>query len=295
VLLPVAAMPLACQSSSLVRSRLRVSTHIGTAMPSSRVCTALRTVHAAPCPPVLNPQRPLTTNPPSVRTAMPVGEKTPLMRGSPEAKTSSCTSSGNVDTSHDIALKIVLTHDADGQPRASSASTWHCVRKSASYPPNRFGAVIRNTFGVAQGVEGVGRQTPRLLGGRRALAQHGNQGGGAFDQAEVGIGGKDHGGLGLSAHCPPRTPPGQPFHRQEVKELARVGVLLPQGVPSSAAARNVAPGSGTSEAVPRAAECHAAGGRRLRSASPSVFWPRSAGRRHLLRAPTLASIVTTGA
>ena len=48
-------------------------------------------------------------------------------------------------TSHDIALKIVATHDVDGQPRATSASTSHCVWKSTSSPPHFFGAVMRKT------------------------------------------------------------------------------------------------------------------------------------------------------
>ena len=53
----------------------------------------MSTVQFEPWPPVLNPQRPLTTKPPSFRTAVPVGENTPLMRGSPSAKISSCASS----------------------------------------------------------------------------------------------------------------------------------------------------------------------------------------------------------
>jgi len=44
-----------------------------------------------------------------------------------------------------MALKIVATHEDDPQPRAISASTSHCVTKSASKPPKRFGAVMRKT------------------------------------------------------------------------------------------------------------------------------------------------------
>jgi hypothetical protein len=44
------------------------------------------------------------TNPPSLWIAVPVGENTPLMRGSPPAKISSCAWSGNTPASHDIAL-----------------------------------------------------------------------------------------------------------------------------------------------------------------------------------------------
>jgi hypothetical protein len=66
--------------------------------------TTFNTVQCAPWQPVLNPQRPLTTKPPSLGTAVPVGENTPLMRGSRVAKISSWASSGNVPTSHDIAL-----------------------------------------------------------------------------------------------------------------------------------------------------------------------------------------------
>jgi hypothetical protein len=49
------------------------------------------------------------------------------MRGSPSAKISSCARSGNVPASQDIALKIVATHDVEGQPRARCASTSHWV------------------------------------------------------------------------------------------------------------------------------------------------------------------------
>jgi hypothetical protein len=84
-------------------------------------------------------------NPPCAGVAVPVGEKTPLIRGSPEVKISSCASSGNVAANHDIALEMVATQDADGHPRATSASTSHWVTKSASKPPNRTGAVMRNT------------------------------------------------------------------------------------------------------------------------------------------------------
>ena len=66
------------------------------------------------------------------RVAVPVGEKTPLILGSRVAKSSSCASSGKTPASQDMALKIVATHDVDGQPRAISASTSHCVWKSAS-------------------------------------------------------------------------------------------------------------------------------------------------------------------
>ena len=44
-----------------------------------------------------------------------------------------------------MALKIVAIHDVDGHPRATSASTSHCVWKSASSPPKRLGAVMRKT------------------------------------------------------------------------------------------------------------------------------------------------------
>ena len=85
VLLPVAAMPLACQSSSRCSSRLRTSTHVGTRA-AAFGAMALTTVHFEPWPPVLKPQRPLTTKPPLLRTAVPVGENTPLIRGSPSVE-----------------------------------------------------------------------------------------------------------------------------------------------------------------------------------------------------------------
>src|SRR5947207_3708551 len=81
VLLPVAAMPLAYQSSTIVRSRLLAMTHVGTPAPLSVVRTALSTVHSAPWHPVLKGHRPFTRKPPSTETAVPVGEKTPLIRG----------------------------------------------------------------------------------------------------------------------------------------------------------------------------------------------------------------------
>src|SRR4029434_4511291 len=144
VLLPVADIPVAYQSSTIVSSRLRAITHVGTAS-ATVPTTAFNTVHLAPWQPVLNPHRPLTTRPSSFFTPVPVGENTPLMRGSPSAKISSWAWSGNVAASHDIALKIVATHEVDAHPRASSASTSDCVWKSASSPPYFFGAVIRNT------------------------------------------------------------------------------------------------------------------------------------------------------
>ena len=88
---------------------------------------------------------------------MPVGENTPLMRGSREPKISSCASSGNVPASHDIALKIVATHEDDGQPRATCARTSHCVWKSTSSPPYLRGAVMRNTPASASASNCSGR------------------------------------------------------------------------------------------------------------------------------------------
>src|SRR5512138_1838902 len=102
-------MPLAFQSSSRPRSDVRAIMHIGSPSPSVRMATT--TVKSDPWPPVLNPHLPLTTKPPFVRTAVPVGEKTPLMRGSPLAKTSACASSEYMPASHVIALKMVETHD----------------------------------------------------------------------------------------------------------------------------------------------------------------------------------------
>src|SRR5262245_31522045 len=125
-------MPLAYQSSSLVSSLLGTIVDVGIPLPSSVSRMALTITQSEPCPPVLKPHRPLRTTPPSLRFAVPVGEKTPLILGSPDAKTSSCVSSGKTPTSHPMALRIVATHELDGQPRATSARTSHCVWKSAS-------------------------------------------------------------------------------------------------------------------------------------------------------------------
>src|SRR5262245_18146415 len=132
VLLPVAAIPLACQSSSRFNSRLGTITHVGMPAPLSVGTTAFRTVQVLPWPPVLYPHRPLTTSPPDFGDPVPVGEKTPLIRGSPLPKISSCASSGNTPASQEMALKIVATQDVDGQPRAISASTSHWVWKSVA-------------------------------------------------------------------------------------------------------------------------------------------------------------------
>ena len=102
---------------------------------------------------------------------MPVGENTPLMRGSRESKISSCASSGNVPASHDIALKIVATHEDDGQPRATCARTSHCVWKSTSSPPYFRGAVMRNTPASASSVEVLRQDAPGLLGGYGPFGQ----------------------------------------------------------------------------------------------------------------------------
>jgi hypothetical protein len=102
-------------------------TQVGTTVPSAPGAMALITVHLDPWPPVLKPQRPLTRRPPLTGTPVPVGENTPLMRGSPPAKISSWASSGKTPASQDIALMMVATQDVDGQPRASWASTSHCV------------------------------------------------------------------------------------------------------------------------------------------------------------------------
>src|SRR5215213_8389331 len=130
-------MPLAYQSSSRFSSDERTTTTVG--MPSS---SPLRIAHRDPCPPVLNGQRPFNVKPPSVGNSVPVGDSTPLIRGSPSPSTSSCASSLNVPNHQPIALRIVETHDVDGQPRATSASTSHCVSKSSCSPPYFFGAHI---------------------------------------------------------------------------------------------------------------------------------------------------------
>ena len=57
------------------------------------------------------------------------------MRGSPSPSTSSWASSQNVDAHQPMALRMVATHDDDGQPRATSAKTSHCVSKGSSSPP----------------------------------------------------------------------------------------------------------------------------------------------------------------
>ena len=147
-------------------------THSGRPSPSARI--VLSTVQFEPWPPVLNPHLPLTTKPPSLRTAVPVGENTPLMRGSPPEKISSCASSGYVPASHDIALKIVATHDDDGQARATSASTSHCVWKSASSPPYFFGAVMRKTPARlrASNVSGSTRRACSVASGALAQLRH---------------------------------------------------------------------------------------------------------------------------
>ena len=123
-------MPLAYQSSTIVNSLLGTKTEIGIPSPSWRI--RFRYVHFAPWQPVLNGQRPLNRIPPSTRTPLPTGAKTPLARGSPSPRISSCASSGKQLASQATALKIVETHDVDGQPRATAASTSICVRKSAS-------------------------------------------------------------------------------------------------------------------------------------------------------------------
>src|SRR4029453_6719690 len=94
VLLPVAAIPLACQSSRRFNSRLGTITHVGLATPPAVGTTAVGTARVLPCPPVLYPHRPLTTSPPDCGDPVPVGEKTPVMRGCPRRKFSSCPSSG---------------------------------------------------------------------------------------------------------------------------------------------------------------------------------------------------------
>ena len=133
VQLPVAAIPLACQSSSAVRSRQGTRTQVGIApSPSSSGRSALTTLHLAPKLPVLNGHEPFRVTPPLVGVAVPVGESPPLIRGSPSPRISSCASSGRVAASHAMALKIVATHELDGHPTAMVASTSHCVSKSAS-------------------------------------------------------------------------------------------------------------------------------------------------------------------
>ena len=85
--------------------------------------------------------------------------------------------------SHDIALKIVATHDDDGQPRATSASTSHCVWKSTSSPPYFFGAVMRKMPARLSASKRVGQHAARLLGGQGALAQLRDERGRAFEDA----------------------------------------------------------------------------------------------------------------
>ena len=67
-----------------------------------------------------------------------------------------------------MALKIVATHDDEPQPRAISASTSHCVTKSVSKPPKRFGAVMRNTSAwlKASKVSGESRRLVSLAAAR---------------------------------------------------------------------------------------------------------------------------------
>jgi hypothetical protein len=71
VLLPVADMPVAYQSSRIFRSALFAIMHVGISPTST-----LSTVHVAPWQPVLNGQRPLTTKPPSSAPQFRWGEHT---------------------------------------------------------------------------------------------------------------------------------------------------------------------------------------------------------------------------
>ena len=81
-----------------------------------------------------------------------------------------------------MALKIVATHDVDGQPRAISASTSHCVSK------RRFVAAVflrrhhPEDAGIAQRVEALLRHAPGAFGRHGALAQHRDESGRALDQ-----------------------------------------------------------------------------------------------------------------
>ena len=157
VWLPVPAMPLACQSSSRDSSLALTMTQSGIASspdPTTRVDDRpVRALAAGVEPP--SARHPVAAV--NGRGRAGGREHAADARDRASREISSCASSGNVPASHDIALKMVATHEEDGQPRATCASTSHCVWKSTSSPPYLRGAVMRNTPASASASKCSGR------------------------------------------------------------------------------------------------------------------------------------------